>query len=110
MSVVRKQDWVDCVLTGHDETFGLCRGQEQFVPFGVGVGTDIGGATIVRQLATGGMGQVYEALQHAPARRVAVKFLRGCGDSAARRRLLEEAALLARVKHVNIAHVYTVGN
>ena len=110
MSVVRKKDCVDCVLTGHDETFGLCKGQEQPVPFRVGVGTDIGGATIVRQLATGGMGQVYEALQHAPARRVAVKFLRGCGDSAARRRLLEEAALLARVKHVNIAHVYTVGN
>ncbi|MBT6918976.1 MAG: protein kinase [Planctomycetaceae bacterium] len=110
MSVERKQDLVDDVLTGHDETFGLREDQEQSVPFGIDAGADIGGATIVRQLAAGGMGQVYEARQHAPTRRVAVKFLRGYGDSAARRRLLEEAVLLARVKHVNIAHVYTVGN
>ena len=110
MSVVHRHGLVDVLFTGHDETFGLCKDQQKAPQFEVDAGADIGGATIVRQLAIGGMGQVYEARQHAPIRRVAVKFLRGCGDSSGRQRLLEEAALLAHVKHVHIAHVYTVGN
>ena len=104
MSVVHKNSLADS-FTGHDETFGLCKDQQKAPQFEVDAGADIGGATIVRQLAIGGMGQVYEARQHAPNRRVAVKFLRGCGDSSGRQRLLEEAALLAHVKHVHIAHL-----
>tara|TARA_E500000081_G_C6135684_1_gene356560 strand:+ start:249 stop:3446 length:3198 start_codon:yes stop_codon:yes gene_type:complete len=109
MSVVREEGSVDIPLTGNDETFGLRRSQQKSSCELLKSGVDIGGATIVQQLAAGGMGQVFEAQQHAPSRKVAVKFLNGHGDSFARRLLEQEAALLARVKHPNIADVYTVG-
>ncbi len=109
MSVVQKEGSVDIQLTGNDETFGLRRNQPKPSSGILASGVDIGGATIVRQLAAGGMGRVFEAQQHAPSRKVAVKFLNGHGDSFSRRLLGQEAALLARMKHANIADVYTVG-
>ena len=109
MSVVREDDSFDLPLSGDDETFGLSTSKRKRSCVLLTAGVDIGGATIVRELASGGMGQVFEAWQHAPARRVAVKFLTGAGDRFARRLFGEEAALLARVKHANIADVYTVG-
>ena len=109
MSVVQKEGSVDIELTGNDETFGLRRNQPKPSSGILASGVDIGGATIVRQLAAGGMGRVFEAQQHAPSRKVAVKFLNGHGDSFARRLLGQEAALLAQMKHANIADVYTVG-
>ncbi len=109
MSVVQDDGSVDTPLTGNDETFGLQSNLPKS-PSGILVpGVDIGGATIVRQLAAGGMGWVFEAQQHAPSRKVAVKFLNGHGNSFTRRLLEHEAALLARVKHANIADVYTIG-
>ena len=109
MSVVQDEGSVDNPLTGNDETFGLQSNLPKS-PSGILVpGVNIGGATIVRQLAAGGMGRVFEAQQHAPSRKVAVKFLKGHGNGFTRRLLEHEAALLARVKHANIADVYTVG-
>ena len=87
MSVVREEGSVDIPLTGNDETFGLRRSQQKSSCELLKSGVDIGGATIVQQLAAGGMGQVFEAQQHAPSRKVAVKFLNGHGDSFARRLL-----------------------
>ncbi|MDO7688879.1 MAG: serine/threonine protein kinase [Pirellulales bacterium] len=109
MSVVQENGSVDLPLTGNDETFGLRKSQRKLSCDLLAAGVDIGGAIILRELASGGMGQVFEARQHAPARRVAVKFLNGPGDKVARRLFEQEAALLARVKHANIADVYTVG-
>ena len=109
MSVVREDGSADLPLSGDDETFGFTASQRKRSCALLTAGVDIGGATIVRELASGGMGQVFEARQHAPGRLVAVKFLNGPGDRFACRLLGEEAALLARVKHANIADVYTVG-
>lgn len=109
MSVVREDDSFDLPLSGDDETFGFTTSQRKRSCALLTAGVDIGGATIVRELASGGMGQVFEARQHAPGRLVAVKFLNGPGDRVACRLFGEEAALLARVKHANIADVYTVG-
>ncbi|MCG3129635.1 MAG: Serine/threonine-protein kinase PknD [Phycisphaerae bacterium] len=66
----------------------------------------IGRYPIVRVIASGGMGVVYEGLQTAPRRRVAVKILRTpfVGEQAARR-FLREAEILARLRHPGIVQV-----
>ena len=110
MNVVRGEESIQFSLTGVDETFGLRGNQQQPVCDPLLPGVDVGGATLLRRIASGGMGVVFEAHQHAPSRRVAVKFLNGCGGTFAHRLLAEEAALLARVKHSHIADVYTVGS
>ncbi len=99
-------------LTGSDETFGFparpgaaVRGSGESLP----AGTDLGGVTILRLIGSGGMGQVYEARQHAPPRRVAVKLVRAETAACVRRRLDDEAALLGYLDHPHIARVYTVG-
>lgn len=73
-------------------------------------GTNLGGVTIVRLLAQGGMGRVYEARQDAPSRIVAVKVMRHGIVSAQRARRFEyEAQVLARLRHPNIAQIHTFG-
>lgn len=73
-------------------------------------GTDLGGVTIVRLLAEGGMGRVYEGRQQAPSRPVAVKVLRqGLSNRATVRMFAQEAHLLARFRHPHIAQVHTLG-
>lgn len=71
------------------------------------VGARIGGCTVTRLIGVGGMGAVYEAMQDAPRRRVALKVLRTpiVGGSAERRFRLE-AALMSRLEHPGIARVY----
>ncbi|MFM8802366.1 MAG: WD40 repeat domain-containing serine/threonine protein kinase [Planctomycetia bacterium] len=88
------------------DSFGFDGGQ----PVELAAGTDLGGVTIVRMLAEGGMGRVYEGRQRAPARPVAVKVLRdGLAGDATMRRFEQEANLLARLTHPHIAQVYTLG-
>ncbi|MBL8898590.1 MAG: serine/threonine protein kinase [Planctomycetes bacterium] len=70
----------------------------------------IGEFRIVRFLASGGMGRVYEAEQERPKRRVALKILgHGGADPAARRRFEREADLLAVLDHPGIARIYAAG-
>jgi WD40 repeat protein/predicted Ser/Thr protein kinase len=93
-------------LSGQADSFGF--EGEQVVEFAAG--RDLGGVTIVRMLAEGGMGRVYEGRQQAPARAVAVKVLRdGLAGDATMRRFEQEAHLLARLRHPHIAQVYTLG-
>jgi WD40 repeat protein len=101
-------------LSGQDS--GLLSGQ--FDPFGfegervadLAAGSDLGGVAIVRLLAEGGMGRVYEGRQQAPDRLVAVKVLRaGLASRAMMRRFEQESHLLARLRHPHIAQVYTAG-
>lgn len=73
-------------------------------------GAMLGRYRIVREIASGGMGTVYEAEQSNPARRVALKTLRvGHFDAEARRRFDYEAEALARLQHPNIALIFEAG-
>lgn len=75
------------------------------------VGRAIDGYTVVRRIAAGGMGTVYEAVQSAPRRTVALKVIqRGLATPAVLRRLLYEAQLLARLDHPGIARVFQAGS
>lgn len=63
----------------------------------------------VRPLAKGGQAVVYRA-RHVPLdRSVAVKVLRDAGDDETVERLLQEARLVARLRHPNLVQVYDAG-
>lgn len=78
-------------------------------------GTRLGHFEIVNQLGSGGMGQVYRALDRSLQRFVAVKVLKSklSGDlsdsSAEIERLMQEAVAQARVPHPNVVPIYYVG-
>ena len=73
-------------------------------------GARLGDVTIVRLLAEGGMGRVYEGLQGMPCRSVAVKVIRpGVLTPEAVKRFRYEAHILGRLTHPGIARIYTVG-
>ena len=70
----------------------------------------LAGYEIVRLLAEGGMGVVYEAWQVKPRRRVALKLLRpGLVTPALLRRFGREIELLGRLEHPAIARIYEAG-
>jgi tetratricopeptide (TPR) repeat protein len=72
---------------------------------------EIGGFLIVGKLGEGGMGIVYEAEQRSPARRVALKIVRGGRfvDEQYLRMFRRETETLARLTHPNIAALYEAG-
>jgi serine/threonine-protein kinase len=74
-------------------------------------GTKFGPYEIRDHLGVGGMGEVYLAHDTRLRRDVALKVLppEVTGDAAARRRLLAEARLGARLDHPNICAIYEVG-
>lgn len=100
------------LLSGAEERFGFqsvgsTAGPPQHDP---PLGTNLGGVTLIRVLAEGGMGRVYEARQEAPTRTVAVKVMRvGLFSASLARRFEYEAHLLARLRHPNIALIHTYG-
>jgi WD40 repeat protein/predicted Ser/Thr protein kinase len=70
----------------------------------------IGQYRIVRSLASGGMGTVYEAEQDNPRRTVALKVLRhGLAVPDLMKRFAGEAQILALLHHPGIAQVYDAG-
>ncbi len=70
----------------------------------------IGKYTIVRQIAEGGMGIVFEATQDEPVRSVALKVLKpGLIAGANLKRFQTEAQILADLRHDHIAQVYEAG-
>lgn len=70
----------------------------------------IGGFRLIRRIAEGGMGVVFEAEQTMPHRRVALKLLHpGASDCALIDRLRHEACALARVEHPAVARIYEFG-
>ena len=71
------------------------------------IGADLGGFRIVRLIAEGGMGRVYEGVQEKPRRPVAIKVMRpGCISPEAIRRFENEWELLGKLRHPNIAQIY----
>jgi len=97
----------DVSFTGISEILGIA-------PLTAGpdplVGRTIGDVTLVRVVAEGGMGRVYEGRQRSPDRPVAMKVLRpGFITPEGLRRFAREAELLGGLRHPNIAHVYWAG-
>ena len=76
----------------------------------LGPGSRVEGFELGELLGEGGMGQVFEATQLQPRRRVALKVLRFGLDSKQLASMFEaEAETLARLGHPAIAHVYAAG-
>jgi len=76
----------------------------------VGMPAEIGRYKILGIIASGGMGVVYEAMQEAPRRRVALKVIKaGAGSDMALRRFQFEAQTLAKLNHPNIANIFEAG-
>ncbi|MGI9015202.1 MAG: protein kinase domain-containing protein [Phycisphaerales bacterium] len=74
------------------------------------VGTTIGQYRIIRFVAEGGMGAVYEAVQEQTGRTVALKLMRqSLGDRGAHRRFRAEVDILARLQHPAIAQMFDAG-
>lgn len=74
------------------------------------VGVHLDGVTIVRLVAEGGMGRVYEGWQEQPGRPVAVKVMRaGIASGSLLKRFEHEARILGRLRHPGIAQIHTVG-
>ena len=74
------------------------------------VGADLDGVMIVRLVAEGGMGRVYEGWQEQPGRPVAVKVMRaGIASGSLLKRFEHEARILGRLRHPGIAQIHTVG-
>lgn len=72
----------------------------------------IGGCTIVRIAGSGGMGVVYEALQHEPRRTVAIKVVRhrpGASEADVRARFKKGVEIQASLQHPAIVQVYEAG-
>ena len=97
-------------LPGSDDSFGFGASATWTLSGELPAGADLGGVTILRLLAQGGMGRVYEARQERPRRSVAVKVIReGVVPAAAGARLLREAETLAALRHPHIAQIHTCG-
>ena len=75
-------------------------------------GTRLGQYAIVRLIAAGSMGMVYEAEHRGIGKRVALKVLspRLAGTTAARLRFLHEASVTARLNHPHIVDVTDRGD
>src|SRR5262245_29818170 len=74
-------------------------------------GTDLGGYRLVRKIAEGGMGVIYEAIQLNLSRKVALKILNE--ELAAQPEFLQrferEAKAAAALNHVNVVQVHDFG-
>lgn len=73
-------------------------------------GQSLGRYQLGRQLGSGGMGVVFEALDPELDRQVAIKLLHGGrGAAALKARLLREARAMARLQHPNVVAVHDIG-
>lgn len=75
-------------------------------------GDELAGFRIEAMVGRGGMGLVYRARQHRPARLVAIKVISPdlVTDPAFRLRFEQEAAIAAQIEHQNVIPVYEVGD
>ncbi len=80
-------------------------------PAGAGMPTLLGDFEIIREIGRGGMGVVYEAVQHSLKRHVALKVISSliAGSERQLRRFRREAESAAGLHHSNIVPVYGIG-
>jgi serine/threonine protein kinase/tetratricopeptide (TPR) repeat protein len=78
---------------------------------GLTKGTTVSHYEIIEKIGSGGMGEVYLALDTKLNRKVALKFLPPhlCQDEECRKRFTREAQAAAILDHPNIAAIYEVG-
>ncbi|MFO0830033.1 MAG: protein kinase [Phycisphaerales bacterium] len=91
---------------------GACAalGSSSALHLGLGENETIGGIRLLRRIAVGGMGVVYEAEQASPQRRVAIKLIPpGLLTDANLRRFQLEADVLGRLNHPAIAKLHYAG-
>lgn len=70
-------------------------------------GRRIGSFEVIRTIASGGMGTVFEARQDKTRRSVAIKLMNaGLAAGHFHRRFSEEVAILGRLRHPNIASIF----
>jgi serine/threonine-protein kinase len=70
----------------------------------------LGDFRVVRRIASGGMGVIYEAVQDPFGRRVAVKTMRSASVSEqSGERFLREQAVLARLHHTSVVPIFAAG-
>ncbi|MDP7005803.1 MAG: serine/threonine-protein kinase [Phycisphaerales bacterium] len=75
-----------------------------------GMPSEIGRYKVLGIIASGGMGVVYEAMQEAPRRRVALKVIKvGAASEMALHRFHFESQTLAKLSHPHIAQIYEAG-
>src|SRR5258708_40232551 len=74
-------------------------------------GTTRGGCLLVRKIAEGGMGQIYEAVQNKLSRKVAVKIIAPhlISRDEFLQRFEREAKIAAALNHPNVVQVYDFG-
>jgi len=74
-------------------------------------GENIGGYTLTRFIACGGMGEIYEALQHQPERRVAIKLVspERLEDLRRKNRFFKEIRVSSQVQHPNLVTFFDAG-
>jgi hypothetical protein len=98
----RTPSWVGAAAFAWDDDPSAAPGQLPPV--------EVQGFRLLRRIASGGMGSVYEAEQEHPRRRVAVKMLRPeAATPQGLRRFALEAEALARLRHPGIAQIHLVG-
>jgi tetratricopeptide (TPR) repeat protein/tRNA A-37 threonylcarbamoyl transferase component Bud32 len=98
---------LDCVLSDVSDDFGMRSAPPAEDRL---LGEELGGVTLLRIIADGGMGRVYEGLQHKPRRTVAVKVIRsGIITPALMKRFEYESQVLASLTHPGIAQIHSVG-
>jgi tetratricopeptide (TPR) repeat protein len=94
----------------HDERVGSASEATAVAP-DIAPPERVGAYRIIRLLGAGGMGEVYEAEQDRPRRRVALKLMRSARLSPAKLRRFEyEAEWLGRLDHAGIARIYEAGS
>ena len=99
----------------NDDLFGTWAAEAAFQllnsSWDLPAGTRLGPYIIEVRLATGGMGEVYRALDERLQRRVALKTTQPghSGDSVWQQRFQFEARTIAALSHPNICGVYDVG-
>lgn len=101
---------INAVSRKHQTDSDTCTHANSDIPPTQNLPDRIGGYEIVGLLGEGGMGVVYEAIQSAPRRPVALKVIRQRSLHAKIRRRFEgEAMILSRLNHPGIASVYASG-
>lgn len=103
--------WYNPTMPASDPALGTPPPSVQVQEMDPLIGLELGGFKVVKLLAAGGMGLVYEALHPAIGRRAAVKVLKPevAADAEWTKRFLSEARALGAIKHRNLIEVLNFG-